>query len=90
MTHAKITSKFRIQLENEQRTFTPGMVAKGAAADWAIANGYGEKIAAPRDPAAAAKPAAKKRKPAPKNKAKTAPQNKSGFMAAAKKMVSGS
>jgi len=62
---AKITSSFRIRESHGTRKYTPGDVAEGDSAAYAVANGYGEAL--PEEKAA----------PAPKNKAKkAAPANK--------------
>lgn len=58
---ARITSTFRIREAGATRKYTPGEVATGATAKWAVENGYGEAL---------------KANPAPKNKATRPGANK--------------
>lgn len=64
MANAKVTKRFRIQEDDGQKSYFPGMVAKGKTGDWAIKNGFGEKLTKAQEAELA-------------NKAEPAPANKS-------------
>lgn len=74
MMKAKVTSSFRIREDHSTRKYTPGDVAEGESAAYAVNNGYGQAL--PEEKAAPA-PKNKAKKAAPKNKAKKAPASKS-------------
>lgn len=64
---AQVTTAFRIREGDVTRKYTPGDVAEGEAAKFAVDNGYGTTLAEEADA---------KAKPAPANKAAAKPVNK--------------